>query len=380
VIAARHGFVGGRFVEGLTVEHDRGQITAVRPWAAGDPEPLPGTLMPGLVNAHLHAELSWAHRQIPGGQGFAGWVDGLLALRRPEGDAPARQAVAMLLSHGTAAVSDICNGPDTGGLFAASGIGGVVQRERFGMHGPRLAGLLAEAAQPPVRHSGRVPVISRASPHAVYSTPAALIQATAGAEGLGYPASIHISEDPLEHAFLADGSGPMSERLDAMGADWSWYQAPGLSPIAWLDALGVLGPGLLLVHGVHLDAADRDRIAAAGASLCICARSNLHIGGQLPDLPALLESGCGLALGTDSLGSCDDLDVLSEVPVLHEAFPQIPVERLVSMATAGGADALGLGWAGRIEVGRAPGLVLYEAPPAALYDAPRRWLVPPGVL
>lgn len=389
MIAARHGFVDGRFVDRVTVDHDRGRLTAVRPWRAGDPEPLDGTLLPGLVNAHLHLELAWTHGRVPGGQGFDAWVAGFLALERPADTGPAvDRAVETLVAYGTAAVSDICNGPDpqsgprrgpdTGARLAEAGIGGVVQRELFGLHGPRQPALLERAAEPPVRHVCRVPVVSRVSPHATYSMHRPLLEATVRADGLGHPASIHVSEDPDEHAFLADGSGPQGPRLDGWGIEWRGWEPPGLTPTAWLASLGLLGPGLLLVHGVCLTPADVALVAASGSPLCLCPRSNLHIGGRLPDVPALIAAGIPLALGTDGLGSTPDLDVLAEIPVLQEAFPQVPLERFVAMATAGGADALQLPWAGRLEVGRAPGLLLVEGAPDDLPTAPRRWLEPPG--
>ncbi|MEZ4316851.1 MAG: amidohydrolase family protein [Myxococcota bacterium] len=389
MISVRHAFVGGRFVEGVTVRHEGGRLTEVRPRRAGDPEPLHGTLLPGLVNAHLHLELSWTAGLVPGGKGFDAWVARSLALQRPDDTGPAvDRAVEDLVAYGTAAVSDICNGPDpqsgprrgpdTGARFAEAGIGGVVQRELFGLHAPRQPALLDRAAEPPVRHEGRVPVVSRTSPHATYSMHRPLLEATVRADGLGHPASIHVSEDLQEHAFLADGSGPQGPRLDGWGLEWRSWEPPGLTPTGWLASLDLLGPGLLLVHGVHLTPADLALVAASGSPLCLCPRSNLHIGGRLPDVPALIAASVPLALGTDGLGSTPDLDVLSEIPVLQRAFPEVPVERFVAMATSGGADALRLPWAGRLEVGRAPGLLLIDGPPVSLCTAPRRWLEPPG--
>ena len=142
----------------------------------------------------------------------------------------------------------------------------------------------------------------------------------------------------------------------------------------------MLGPDLLCVHGVHLTEADRRALAASRAPLCVCPRSNLHIGGQLPDVPALLAAGLPLCIGTDGLGSCPDLDVLGEISVLLEAFPEVPAGVWLEMATRGGADALRHPHHGRLQLGAAPGLLLLEGvgDPGELGVVPdRRWLVPP---
>jgi cytosine/adenosine deaminase-related metal-dependent hydrolase len=361
----------------VVVEVDEGGvIVALRPARAGDPAPLDGLLVPGLVNAHVHLELSDRRGQVPGGEGLVPWVGALVGLGRPDDAQRAAAATAgarEAAGFGTAAVSDISNGGDTAPALREAGLAGLVHHEVLGFGRERQEAVLAAASAGAVR-AGRV--VTRPSPHAVYSTPPAAIRAASVPRG-GGPASIHLAEDPGEAELLADGTGPFSDLLERIGVDWRWWTPPGLSPAAYLDALGVLGPGLLCVHGVHLDAADRALLAARGAPLCLCPRSNLHIGGRLPDVPALLGAGVTLVLGTDSLASCPDLDLLAEVAVLLEAFPDVSPEVWLHAATAGGADALGLAGLGRLAVGAAPGLLLLEGV-HALDDLtqvpPRRWL------
>ena len=139
-------------------------------------------------------------------------------------------------------------------------------------------------------------------------------------------------------------------------------------------------PGVLLVHAVWLSEADRLAIRAADAPIVLCPRSNLHIGGRLADVPALLRLGVRLALGTDSLASSPSLDPLDEIPVLAAAFPEVDPGIWLAIATTGGADALGMPRHGRIAPGATPGLVLLEGArdPSDLTGAviPRRWLAP----
>ncbi|MFT5456018.1 MAG: cytosine/adenosine deaminase-related metal-dependent hydrolase, partial [Myxococcota bacterium] len=193
------------------------------------------------------------------------------------------------------------------------------------------------------------------------------------------PSSIHLAETGAERVFLETGGGAFAELLDRLGVDASAFTAPACGPVAYLRRLGVLRPDVLLVHGVDLSPGEWREVAAAGAPVCLCPRSNLYIGGVLPDVGAAFASGARLCLGTDSLASNDDLDILGELPVLIEAFPDVPAGRWLDLATAGGADALGLPL-GRLQPGLAPGLVLLRGVthPDDLATVPARSVVLPA--
>jgi cytosine/adenosine deaminase-related metal-dependent hydrolase len=225
------------------------------------------------------------------------------------------------------------------------------------------------------------------APHAPYSVGPALLRrifATAAAAGL--PTSIHLAEDPDELALLREGGGGWPAVLRALGASPE-ERAPGMDPCAYVASCGGFATPQppLLVHMVHAGADDRRRAREAGATVVLCPRSNLHIGGRLPDVPALLADGVALALGTDSLASAPDLSLWSEMATLAEAFADVAPRTWLHAATGGGARALGRGHLGAIQPGKRPGLIdviparastdperdLVMAPPQTL-----RWLVP----
>jgi aminodeoxyfutalosine deaminase len=143
-----------------------------------------------------------------------------------------------------------------------------------------------------------------------------------------------------------------------MGID-ATTRAPGKSPVDYLASLGAFdGPAPpLLVHMVCAGAEDRRIARQAGATVVLCPRSNLHIGGRLPDVPALLDDGVPLAVGTDSLASTPDLSLWGELATLARHFPSVPVARWLEAATRGGAQALGLGNHGTLATGQRPGLL-----------------------
>src|SRR5271156_4090240 len=108
---------GSALRDGVTMVDERGTIVDLGPAAEILPrhhgvsvERVRGVLLPGLVNAHTHIELSALRGQVPGGAGFVPWVEQMIGMRaeaRPEDDAEAiEQAVADLDAFGTSAVGE----------------------------------------------------------------------------------------------------------------------------------------------------------------------------------------------------------------------------------------------------------------------------------
>lgn len=351
---------------------DAGRVRSVRPARDGDGPTLDGMIVPGLVNAHTHVELSWAAGRVAGGHGFLAWVRELMG---QQGSGGAERGARMLHASGCGWVVDVSNTGTTAAALTGAGVPGVVAHELLGFDARDVP---KRAAVARAHGAGRV----RPAPHALFSTAPDLVHACVTAGDRRWPSTIHVGEAEDEARFLATGDGPLALLLDQLGRDWRWWSPPGRTALQVLDELGVLGPDLLLVHGVRLGADDRALAAARRAPLVVCGRSNLHIGGTLPDVPAWLAAGVAVCLGTDSLASAPDLDVLGEIPVLAAAFPTVAPERWLAMVTHDAADAVRAPEAGRLEVGRRPGLLLLEqiAGPADLLEAPpaRRWLAAPG--
>ncbi|HKQ62283.1 MAG TPA: amidohydrolase family protein, partial [Candidatus Polarisedimenticolaceae bacterium] len=133
--------------------------------------------------------------------------------------------------------------------------------------------------------------------------------------------------------------------------DEAWT-APGLTPVGYLDRLGVLSARTLAVHAVRLDAADRGRLQTRGVTVVACPRSNERLGVGTAPVAQLLEEGVPVALGTDSLASAPDLDPFAELAALRRIH-RIPPIAALRVATLNGARALGLGAElGSIEPGK----------------------------
>lgn len=336
----------------------------------------PGVLLPGLVNAHCHLELSHLAGRLPLGAGFVPWVEGVAGSRGCYSDEEMRAAtlssIAFLEERGTAAVGDVSNAVGHLDLLAASRLSAVVFLELLAWDPAQAAASLQwaeerSAVAAPALRSG---LALRVAAHAPHSCSPPLLR---GLAERGGPAAIHLAESPPEAAFLRDGSGGWKEFLEGRGLGHVVFSPPGASPVFYADSLGVLHPGLVAAHCVQVDAADRELLARCGVHVVLCPRSNRNLGVGTADVAALLAAGVRLALGTDSLASVETLDVLEDAVLLHRSFPGVRPAAIVRMATLGGAEALGLGELGAIGPGRRAALAY--APAAGVPDDPHEFLL-----
>jgi cytosine/adenosine deaminase-related metal-dependent hydrolase len=335
-----------------------------------------GILLPGLVNAHAHLELSALAARVPGGGGVAAWTRHvaiqLATVDKTTIDTAAAQAARDAVASGTAAIGDVGNG--TAGYRARMpvALGGIFFHELVGSRETRTGDAVRDAAAERdaiVDDDRPHNVVAIPAPHAPYSVgPALMRRIFAAAAGGMSPTSIHLAEDLDEILLLRDGTGAWPAILKGMGVDVA-DRVPHLGPVAYIDRLGAFaGPTPpLLVHMVHADADDRRRARAANATVVLCPRSNLHIGGRLPDVPALIEDRIRLAIGTDSLASVPDLSLWADIATLAQSFPTVPPSTWLNAATTGGATALGLTRHGALAPGMRPG-VLDVVPAAANHN------------
>jgi cytosine/adenosine deaminase-related metal-dependent hydrolase len=379
---------------------DVGRAAEVLPRHAGvEVQRVRGVVLPGLVNAHTHLELSALRGHAPGGAGFVPWVEHMIGVRaelHPEEDRAAiTSAVEELDASCTVAVGEVTNSLVAVPLLARRGFVGCVFHEVFGVERDPLERRVAALPRAVEEQVGAWPSADLAyapTPHTLYTTHADVVRRLLReAAERGARASIHLAEHAAERRFLEHGDGPVAawyaSRLKLRRDLLEW---PAQSPIAFADELGALAPHVLAVHLTDAHPEELALVARRGSPVVLCPRSNLHIETRLPPLLAMRSVGLLPALGTDSLASNASLDVLAEARALADRFPTVPAAELLRMATWEGARALGRTDVGRIARGSRPGLFAVEdgdggasleaSGDAAAFvlrrvRAPRRWIV-----
>jgi 5-methylthioadenosine/S-adenosylhomocysteine deaminase len=142
----------------------------------------------------------------------------------------------------------------------------------------------------------------------------------------------------------------------------------GVRPLERLARLGLVGPGLVAVHAVHLEAAEIDSLAQHGCSVVHCPSSNLKLASGFAPVPSLLKKGVNVALGTDGAASNNRLDMFQEMraaallaKAVGDDAQAMPAHAALRAATLAGARALGLEKTiGSIEPGKSADLIALD--------------------
>jgi 5-methylthioadenosine/S-adenosylhomocysteine deaminase len=383
-------YAGGQVQADWAIRVEDGRITGAGPRASVPPRPavggagpepvvpLPGRLLlPGGVNAHTHSFQSLL-RGLGDDLGFMAWRDRVLypfSRRLDAGgiETGAAFAFAEMLRHGITTVVDFFyiqgggNANAEAAIRAAQrvGIRLVLARAFYDWSGApsayreTVADATARCRALMARHAGDPMVAVQPAPHSLHAASPEMIRAAAAlAREAGVPFHIHVAEYRAER-----------EQVQARH---------GLTPVRFLDRLGVLGPGTVAVHCVWLDDEEIRLLADRGARVAYCPSSNMILGDGVTKLRALCDHGVPVALGTDGGCTNNRLSIFEEMrmaallqKVTHLDGAAFTAEEAFRLGTLGGAEVLGLP-VGEIAPGRLADLVALDLghpslhPPTAL--------------
>ena len=351
---------------GFVEYEEDGTITAVGQCEDGE-EVMSGAIVPGFVNAHCHVELSHLHKKFRKGTGMAGFIDQINELRDWAGREVKQQLVQewmdKMWNDGVSAMADISNDDSSFDIKKSHKMYTRTFLEVFGSE-PEMCESVMNDVTALKAVADEAGIDAAPTPHSCYTMSPQLLSASAAA-GLesGY-LSYHSQESQEEEDLLISGSGAMYENRKRSGM--STPPVTGESSLKYfLDRLADVKPApydenILLVHNVCLQQSDIDAIKQTmnNAYFAICPLSNIFIHNALPPIDLMRKNGLAIALGTDSLSSNDDLDVMKELVCLHENFPQVPMNELFTWASRNGARFLGKdNVLGSIAAGKRPGIV-----------------------
>ena len=350
------------------VEYDETDGTVV---AVGkceeDEEVLKGALVPGFVNAHCHVELSHLYKKFRKGTGMAGFIDQINELRDWAGKEAKTSLVKewmdKMWADGVSAMADISNDDSSFDVKKSHNMYTRTFLEVFGSEPEMCEGVMADvtALNKVADEAG---IDAAPTPHSCYTMSPQLLSASAAA-GLekGF-ISYHSQESQEEEDLLRSGSGAMYENRKRSGM--STPPVTGESSLKYfIDRLADAAPApydqhILLVHNVCLAQEDIEAAKKVMNNVywVVCPLSNIFIHNALPPIPLMRENGLAIALGTDSLSSNDDLDMVKEMYCLHKNFPEVPMGEILTWASLNGARFLAKDdQLGSIVPGKKPGIV-----------------------
>lgn len=311
-------------------------------------------LVPLLVNAHTHLELSdyrqWAEKagETAAPDDFVDWILQLIRVKRTLSKNQYTRSLANGISQsvaaGTGAVGDIISQYPSRKAYLGTPLSGTLFLESLGQD-PTVVCQLKNELNLLLADKQAGLLQLGLSPHAPYSISAAYmadIYRKCREEGLR--CMTHIAESAAEVEFIEASRGPLAEKLyPKIGWEYLLPAASGCNPIEYLQKNGGLFAGNILVHGVQLTITEIELLAANNCSLVLCPRSNERLQVGKAPVADLLKSGVKLAIGTDSLASNSSLSIWDEIAFAHRWFNgQLDAPTLFRMATLGGAELLGL--------------------------------------
>jgi len=353
-------------------------------------------ILPGLINAHTHLELSHLRGQLPRGVPLAQWISHLVRLRgsNEQMQAAVVDGAHQALAAGTTAVVDISHSNIAWPALVASPLRRLCLAEVLGrgvlrpLAWHRFMRSIADVPAPDAVAQAGV------SPHAPYTTsPAIYRHAVRFARRRGWPLCTHLAETPAEREFLMHGRGELADWARKFGLVSPLYRGDGMGPVdfaVWVEVLrarghqprhssaGALDTGrvdagastgslgadisVILAHCNDVDDREIEIIARSGASVVYCPGSSEFFGRSGHRYRDMLQAGVNVAIGTDSLASNDSLDMLAEMRHLaHQG--QVDSAAILRMATANGAVAMGRDDLGLLTPGKAADFILVPVSP-----------------
>ena len=323
-------------------------------------------ISPLLVNAHTHLELTdypeWNRREATGDeqpQTFVDWILHLIGIKRSLNNDDYRislqHGIEQSLAAGTGVVGDILSRFDLRDLYTESPLCGFSFLETLGHH-PQMIAEISERLHQALDEKTCGAVALGVAPHSPYTiSDDYLSRIFTWCRNNSCRCTTHLAESPAEVQFIEEAKGDLVEKLYPH-VGWQEYlpQPSGQRPVEYLDKQGGLFPGNLLVHGVQLTDDEIGLLADKQMSLVLCPRSNAKLNVGKAPAGQLQRYGVRLALGTDSLASCDSLSIWGEMAFAHRWFDgELDAPTLYCMATLSGAEVLGLSdTVGSLETGK----------------------------
>jgi aminodeoxyfutalosine deaminase len=337
-----------------------------------------GLLCPGFINAHCHLELSHLKGLIPEKTGLVDFVFKVITQRHFAEEqilTAIETAENDMLQNGIVAVGDICNNTLTiaqkkkqrlryHNFIEVSGFVPALANERFEKSKAILSNY--QSLEKNIQYPMFNIQCSTLSPHAPYSVSPQLFELINNATENNI-VTIHNQETTAEDDFIKNKTGDFLELYKQLNIDISFYKPTSKSSLqTWLPHFSK-SQSLILVHNVTTTENDIEftKLPIANCQLpiffCLCPNANLYITNTLPNVNMLMEQNCTIVLGTDSLASNHQLNILEEIKTLHKNFPAIPLATMLQWATINGAKALQMeNTLGSFEKGKQPGVVLIE--------------------
>lgn len=300
-------------------------------------------ITPGLVNAHVHLDLTGLRGKIapPAPGKFTDWLKQVIAHRMQTSTEATRvdieEGIAESLEHGVTMVGDISAGGQSWKPLQVSTLRSTAYYEMLGLTEASANRSLSQLQAWLSDKQSTSHCQLGLSPHAPYSVRRELFLAIASvSQNLQLPVTTHMAETAEELQLLATHNGPFLDFLQSLNV---WDASGLVTSIEEVLILLQATTNLSLAHGNLLEA--RHHQTLLPRTVVYCPRTHAYFQRGPHPYRQLLEAGVAVALGTDGLSSNPDLNIFAEALFLRQQDTTLESSTLLSMITLNGAKALG---------------------------------------
>jgi cytosine/adenosine deaminase-related metal-dependent hydrolase len=331
---------------------------------------LNGWLSPGFVNSHCHLELSHMKGLIPEHTGLVDFVISIMQQRHfPEEEI--LQAISdaedKMIENGIVAVGDISNNAISLTQKAKNRLAYYTFLELSGFT-PYIAQSRFDKGLEYYQQFKQIHSNSHSlsmAAHAPYSVSQELWKMMAP-YFKNKTTTLHNHETDFEDDFFRNKSGDFMRLYDHLHVNLDFFAATGKSSVQSVAGNFNGAKNTLLVHDVFTKEDDiyfiqsLSEIQQNKYHYCLCINANQYISNAVPPIDLFRKNNCNIVLGTDSLASNHQLNILDELKTISKYFTNIPLEEQLQWATLNGAKALGFEHLGSFEKDKMPGIVLID--------------------
>jgi cytosine/adenosine deaminase-related metal-dependent hydrolase len=302
-------------------------------------------LLPGLINAHCHLDYTDMVGEVGWRGSFIDWILRLVEAKKSRSDeqylAAIQSGITRLLKSGTTTVVNFECFPSLIDQLPPTPLRIWWCLELIDVNRAWPVEDIVQEALKIIAAHQNVPGGFGLAPHAPYTASGALYRLSNWcSRERNLLVTTHLAESEQEDDMFRRGAGPMYDYFRRAGRDMSDCKRVG--PAQLLSELGVLGPHCLAAHANCLAPLDVTLLKQSGTHVVHCPKSHRFFNQPAPLLSAFWANDINVCLGTDSLASNDTLDLFAEMKMLTRTYPQLEAEKILSMATVCGAQALNL--------------------------------------
>ncbi len=325
-------------------------------------------LMPGLVNAHTHLEITLL-RGVGRGLPFADWIRRITSEIKARDETffieSAHQGMKECIQSGVTTIADHSTFGMTHRVMRQAGTRGIVFKEVFCPDSREdYSDALQKLASDVQRMQGEAgpDIHIGISCHAPYNACKPALESIV-CRFKEYPRSIHAAESPDEVSYIRSAEGVMAASHIRRGIP---VRAWRMSPVEYLDNCSYWSKGSLAVHLTQASQGDYAILKARGVNAAFCPSSNAALGAGIPPIAQARRGGVLCGLGTDSAVSNERMDMFDEMrfAVLSSRIRNDPItpSEAFRMATSEGARAIGFPGAGLLAEGARADIVALRLP------------------